>query len=394
MNLSFLDEIKKEITPKNTGVVKEFLSMIKVDGAKVTLGGSVAKGTNLEDFDVDVFVKFKENKDISKRLQSALKKFNPNIVHGSRDYFHINYKGLTFEFVPVLDLKYNKPENVIDMSPLHVDYFNSIATIDQKEDVRLLKKFCTSIGVYGAESHIKGFSGHVLCLLIIHYKSFESLLEKAKNWKPKVIIDIEKHHKHPLMVIDKSKTQGPLVVVDPVQKERNAAAALSLNSFNKFKSHAKKFLKNPSKDFFKEKNLDRLAKNTKNLVIKITLTIKGKQDVAGAKALKVKKFLESSIKLYHEIGFLEFKFKKQGFIFIEIKKTPKILKKQGPPLDKEMHVHTFKKLYPNFQLLENELYALVKNPKTDIKKYVFELLNSKYVKERAEDFLVTFLNDD
>ena len=393
MNLSFLDEIKSSIKPKNMGVVDEFLSKIIVPGAKIVLGGSVAKGTNLEEFDVDVFVKFKENKDISKRLHEALKPFDPIIVHGSRDYFHIIYKEITFEFVPVLDLEYNKPENVIDMSPLHVDYFNSNSSKDQKEDVKLLKKFCQAINVYGAESHINGFSGHVLCLLIIHYQNFENLLKKAINWKPKVVIDIKKHHKFPLMMIDKSKTIGPLVIVDPVQKERNAAAALNLESFNKFKSHAKKFLKNPSKEFFEEKNLDDLAKKINNLVIKITLNIKGKKDVAGAKALKIKKFLEKNLAKYHEIGFCEFKFKKQGFVYVEIKSTPKTLKKTGPPLDKELHVAKFKKLYPSFEQKEDDLHAIVKNPNPKPKEHVFNLLKSNYISERIEDFSVTFLND-
>ena len=47
------------------------------------------------------------------------------------------------------------------------------------------------------------------------------------------------------MELNKSKQQGPLIVIDPVQKDRNAAAALNHEKFEIIKKTAKQFLKKP-----------------------------------------------------------------------------------------------------------------------------------------------------
>ena len=75
--------------------------------AEVFAGGSIAKGTFLKnDYDVDIFVKFDlryKNKDISKILEKVLKPLNPELVHGSRDYFSMEDK-LSFEIITVLNI--------------------------------------------------------------------------------------------------------------------------------------------------------------------------------------------------------------------------------------------------------------------------------------------------
>lgn len=52
-----------------------------------------------------------------------------------------------------------------------------------------------------------------------------------------------------------SKKQSPLVLIDPIQPDRNAAAALSQEKYQKFIQVSKEYLKNPSDDFFEKKNL-------------------------------------------------------------------------------------------------------------------------------------------
>jgi tRNA nucleotidyltransferase (CCA-adding enzyme) len=330
---------------------------------------------------------------MSQRLYQALKDYNPEVVHGSRDYYNIYYKDTVFEFIPVLDLDYFKPENVTDMSPLHVDYFNSKALKEQKDDVRLLKVFCQSSNIYGAESYINGFSGHVLCLLVLYYGSFMQVLKNASKWKPKVVIDLQNHHKFPLMAIDKSKTLGPLVIVDPVQKQRNAAAGVSNLSFNKFISKSKKFLKEPSKKFFEKEDLTKLALKQNGLVLKADYKAFFKRDVAGAKALKVKKFLKSQLQKYYELGFVEFEFKnKKGSAYFEIKKIPKYLVLKGPPTDMKDHATIFKTKHKNVKEKEGKLYAKIKNPNPNPEKFFKQLLNKTYVKEKVEEISVTYLN--
>ena len=50
--------------------------------------------------------------------------------------------------------------------------------------------------------------------------------------------------------MNSSKLTSPIILVDPTYKQRNALAALSEETFEKFKQASKKFLKNPSIKYF------------------------------------------------------------------------------------------------------------------------------------------------
>ena len=196
-----LERVKKDIKP-DTKVLKQVDDTVKKINlllkkkninAECVKGGSVAKGTFLRgDFDVDLFVRFDyayKDQDISKILKYALRPLKPETVHGSRDYFHVK-NNLLFEIVPVLMITdYKKAVNVTDMSPLHVDYVLKHINKNPElaDEIRLAKQFCKANKVYGAESYINGFSGHVLDILIIYYSSFEKLLMQASVWGNKVI---------------------------------------------------------------------------------------------------------------------------------------------------------------------------------------------------------------
>ena len=232
--------------------VKQFLAELRQQlrknriNAKPFLGGSFAKNTWLKgDYDVDIFVAFArmhKNQNMSDLLASALKKWKPARLHGSRDYFQIR-KSINYEIIPVLAIKKpSRARNVTDFSIKHVAWVNS-KTKKLKNDIRLLKKFCKAQRVYGAESYIRGFSGHVVDILVIYYGGFLKLLRKARAWTPKTVIDYNNSYKgKALLIMNESKTEGPLVLVDPVQPERNAAAALSQENYDKFVKAAKAFL--------------------------------------------------------------------------------------------------------------------------------------------------------
>ena len=261
--MKLLQKISKQIYPEKK-IIREVDEFIKKINKEIKLkkikavavkGGSIAKGTFLkDDHDVDIFVKFNEDKDISKLLGKILKKFKPELVHGSRDYYQIKNK-LVYEIVPVLNIKkIEQIKNVTDMSPLHVKWVKKFPKY--ADDIRLAKQFCKAIKVYGAESYIKGFSGHVLDILIINYKGFLNLLKASQKWKKYSVIDFYGYHKgKALRNLNRSKI-SPLIVIDPIQLERNAAAALSEERINIFKEAAKKFLKNQNESFFIKKKYE------------------------------------------------------------------------------------------------------------------------------------------
>ena len=55
-----------------------------------------------------------------------------------------------------------------------------------------------------------------------------------------------------MLNLNESKLQSPIVFVDPTFKERNALAALSRETFEKFKKASKVFLRAPSKRYFEK----------------------------------------------------------------------------------------------------------------------------------------------
>src|SRR3989344_3827200 len=209
--------------------------------AEVFVGGSFAKGTltKSKEYDVDIFIRFSKNKDLSTELEKIVKKtakvmrLNYTKLHGSRDYFRIApSQKLTFEIIPVLKIKRVKEaENVTDLSYFHVNYIRKKLAANKRDDVGLAKQFCKALGVYGAESYINGFSGYALECLIVYYGSFEKMIRKLSLVKEKEIIDIARFYgkkSDVLVELNESKTAGPIVLIDPTWKERNVLAALNL----------------------------------------------------------------------------------------------------------------------------------------------------------------------
>jgi tRNA nucleotidyltransferase (CCA-adding enzyme) len=403
--MEFLEDIKKELRP-NTSLLKEideFINSInkglrrKKIKAVCIPGGSVAKGTFLKgDFDVDLFVKFDysyKDKNISEILESALEKFDYELIHGSRDYFQVK-DSLKYEIVPVLDVKDpSLAPNVTDMSPMHVDWVKKRLKKDQDDEIRLTKKFCKAAGVYGAESYIRGFSGHVIDILVIHYGSFLKLLEASSKWKPQKIIDVENHYNSPRDIVfsmNQSKITGPLIVVDPILRTRNAASAVSHEKFILLRKRAARFLKSPSEAFFREEKITKsyLKKKFKsNLVILTLKADEGKKDVVGTKILKAFKFLKSGLK---EKGF---ELKDSGwswnnnvlfwFVFSQTS-LPEKKTVRGPPVQMSDNARQFKDKHEKTFVKDGYVFADISIRIRDALENVKALVNEPYFKERVE----------
>ena len=251
-----------------SGVMREFEEKVTAELAKqgvvanLFVGGSVGKGTCLPGIhDVDYFMRFDLKKygeeNISEVCESVLLGIFKDVLRlkGSRDYFRVKINDYEIEIIPVLYIKrINQAQNLTDQSPFHVNWIkkNVKARKNLNFDMRLAKQFFRASGVYGAESWIGGFSGHVTEILVVYYGGFEKLLKAVLKWKDKTIIDVEKAYEgmDVLDILDDAKIVGPLVVVDPVDKERNAAAALGLEKFELLQSKIESFLKKPHKKFF------------------------------------------------------------------------------------------------------------------------------------------------
>src|SRR3989344_3767863 len=256
----------KEMKKKSNGFLKQLNPRLKK--AQALLAGSGAKNTWLaDDFDIDIFVAFdykkyapetdKLSEHLEKALKAAFPKKNVFRMHGSRDYFQVQQENISFEVVPILKINDSKKAlNITDVSPLHAKWVNKQPK-KIKDQIRLAKKFCKAKNVYGAESHLQGFSGYALEIITAHYRSFFGLLKASQKWKEKEVIDVEKHypHKDALFQLNKSKLQSPLIIIDPVDKNRNATAALSIEKLELFKKSAEEFLRKPALDSFQKKEI-------------------------------------------------------------------------------------------------------------------------------------------
>ncbi len=397
--MKLLKKVLADITPdkKKPAAVQQFLKAVNAElkkkkiKATAVLGGSFAKNTWLKgDYDVDIFVKFAlqyDDRKLSTLLGKALKKFKPTRLHGSRDYFWVK-NHVKYEIVPVRDIK--KPEqalNVTDFSPLHVNWVNK-AGKKYKQDIMLAKKFCKAQGVYGAESYIRGFSGHVVDILVIHYKGFLPLLKAAAKWKPKVVIDYHNKYKgKALLMMNKSKLHSPLVLIDPVQPERNAAAALKHNQLEAFVSAAKAFLKKPSEQFFVKKETDFTALAKKGTLVKIDVTAKrGKEDIVGTKLLKAFEYFRSA---FRDFGLIDSGWEwptatKAVFWFvIKHKKLSATEERIGPPKSIAIAVQHFKKKHKKTSIKKGRIVAQVKRRYTTPQEAITFMKKQEHIKTRV-----------
>ncbi len=401
-----LREIKptKKEEQQLSSIAKSVTKKISIKNAVPMLGGSGAKRTWLKNtHDIDIYVKFKYSiyKDKSDQLadilHQALKKRFSRIsrLHGSRDYFQLKQKSLTLEIVPILDI--NNPsqaQNTTDFSHLHVHYVLKHIQKRKKlaDEIRLTKQFAKANHVYGAESYIKGFSGYVLELLTIHYGSFMELMKAATKWKPGVVIGDKKTAKK----LNPSK-RSILIVMDPVQPDRNAAAALSEEKFYDMIIASRAFLKHKSLSFFEEKHLD--PKNLKKMGMLVQLDVKplsGNRDIAGAKLLKAFTFIKDQMK-HHDFTLITYKWsfnpvkEKAVFYYVVDKHELAPTKKQsGPPVANVKALANFRKKHKVVKIENGSSYAIKKRKYVTIDSLVKDLIKSTNVKSRVHSVHVAY----
>ncbi|MEM1682639.1 MAG: CCA tRNA nucleotidyltransferase [Ignisphaera sp.] len=229
---------------------------------EVTLQGSLAKDTFLRgQSDIDVFLLFQPRSDTDYRWFKEV--LVPVVINCFKDYrYTLNYASHPYVTLYVDDAEVNivpafrieSPSKIIsavDRTPFHTEYVRSHLSIEQRDEVRVLKYFLKQWGLYGAEASTRGFSGYLAELLVIAYGTFLTLLKNCTSWRAyETCIDIENQYKSKRECLEKFRNDV-LVVVDPVDPGRNAASALSVKSFALFKLLAGLFIERPSPMFFR-----------------------------------------------------------------------------------------------------------------------------------------------
>ncbi len=407
-----MNEIVNQIKPSREQqktfekTAKEFCAKLNknLTKAKAVLGGSGAKDTWLaEQHDIDVFVAFEYNHyvlqshTLSNILEPIIKKtFSTEIerLHGSRDYFQLQYEGYTFEIVPILNIaEADQAQNITDVSLLHANWVNSNGK-KLKDDIRLLKQFCKANRLYGAESYIAGFSGYIVEILTIFYGSFQEVLKASLKWKPKQTIDPAEYYKGKdiFFELNKSKLNSPLIIIDPVDKNRNAAAALSKEKFDLFKETAKQYLKNPSTESFTKQEFtkENLQKPNTHLVYLTLKPKEGKKDVVGAKLLKVFNHLHKALTPFTVLD-ANWEFADETILYFLLEKNelPSTSIQQGPPLKMAEAVEKFKAKHPKTFQEDEHIKAEISAQYPKLEDYLKNELQHPYIKERTAKIIST-----
>lgn len=383
-----LEVIQKAIPTKEEEkeVLKQAKAMIKhletaLPQTKVSLGGSVAKGTWLrEGIDVDIFVAFPLSLRGENISDVLAKHVDMERVHGSRDYFRKEGK-ITFEVIPILAIKKaEQAENITDVSPLHSKWVKANSTQEVRDEIRFAKLFFQANKLYGAESYIQGFSGYVIEVLTIHYGSFQKLIKAMSKWE-KPVIDHAKHHKDVFFEVNDSKLVSPIIVIDPVQPGRNASAAVGEEKFRKAIEVAKKYLKSPSPEFFVKKPL-----SVKIGILIHASPLDDKIDVAGCKLLKVFNFIARELtRAGFKIKQKEWDLDGKAVLAFELDSLTLLPETviTGPPIDMKEHVLAFKKKYKSTKVVDGKITAKIKRKYVDATKLVSDLIKSPYVQEKV-----------
>ena len=225
--------------------------------AEVKVEGSVAKDTWLSgEPDIDIFMRVPTTMprealgticlEIARRAAKGFKQVERFAEH---PYLESIINDVRVNIVPCYRVKRGRWISATDRTPFHTDYIKPLLNEQLQGEVRLLKKFMKGIGVYGAEIRVGGFSGYLCELLTLHYGSFDETLRSITDWRERRIIDHEGHYKGRENEVKKI-FEEPLVVVDPVDRGRNVAAAVRKERLDELIVAAREFLKSPHLRFF------------------------------------------------------------------------------------------------------------------------------------------------
>ncbi|OLC61989.1 CCA-adding enzyme [archaeon 13_1_40CM_4_53_4] len=223
---------------------------------RVTLQGSFARDTWLSgETDLDIFARFPssmERGEWTERVLPAIRKglalFNVIERYAEHPFLEFHVDGTRVNVVPCYDVEKGEWKSATDRTPYHTEFMNTNLTPELRLEARLLKKFARGIGVYGAEIKVGGFSGMLIDTLALYCGSFMESIRQASSWTQGTLLEIGK----PPAVLDMKKREPgvDLVVIDPVDPDRNLAAAVRPERLWSFVAAGREFLRGPEIRYF------------------------------------------------------------------------------------------------------------------------------------------------
>jgi tRNA nucleotidyltransferase (CCA-adding enzyme) len=224
-------------------------------GGNVSIQGSYARDTWLSgEADLDIFASFPPTMDrrewTGKVLPAIRRGIDAETIdrYAEHPYLEFHIKGIRVNVVPCYSVEKGQWKSATDRTPYHTEYMRQHLTPEMRLEARLLKRFMKGIRSYGAEIRVGGFSGMLVETLILHYQSFRGTLVQASKWKPIIFLDLEKPNGSQ---DSRARDFGsPLVVIDPIDPNRNLAAAVRDDKLWGFVAGSRELQKNPGIWYF------------------------------------------------------------------------------------------------------------------------------------------------
>ncbi len=443
---NILSEALKEITPTPEEIIliKNISEKIKrvlhkkaieldINYTKIEPQGSTGiKQTQLKnDFDIDLFIgldynqykpkyeglsKSKLRKESKKDflalcnnwiLQSlTLDEFhNPRLLYAEHPYVTVDYLlddikvKIDIVLYFVLDLEFikkNGPITAVDRSPWHGCFVRDELNSDQKNDVRLLKQFFKSCYSYGDKSPVGkvGFIGYSAELLIYYFNNLINLFENFNELNKKPLDYYKRNEKELSKIIHFQNDY--LIIIDPIDKNRNVASAISEKAYKYCNQKVSEFLKQPSPEFFIIKPIPEADLSNKedvmlskiyiiellNTDFKVHYTINRDKLYSLGESIKANGEREFSHadrfgKIIFEVYFEEEKNQYNLAIFCEKTNISKTYIRKGPPITEETHTINFKKKNPDYFEKEGSLYVETQREFNNFSKFLNQFLKNK-----------------
>ncbi len=375
-----LQKVLKKIKPtaEEEGALKAFLRRLlqvseTISGYECVVCGSIGKLTWLRgDHDIDLFIMFDDVP--RKELEDKGLEFGKHVIsemggkyvikYAEHPYVHGIIGNYVIDIVPCYRIsKGQKIKSAVDRSPLHLEYIVEHISESQRDEARLLKQFCKGIGVYGSDARHRGFSGYICELLILQYKNFQGVLRSARNWTlPKAIsldsvaVDAKKHF-----------PDQALIIVDPIDSTRNAAANVSAENLVKFIISARLFLEKPDRYFFFRKSRPLSSNEIKLLVERkarfLAVTFSRPDVIDDILYPQLRRSLNRLKAMLEDNDFpvlRSYEFANgNAMLFFELSAwhMPDVKKMTGPPLFSKKHSDEFLSKYKSAYLEENTWVA-------------------------------------
>jgi tRNA nucleotidyltransferase (CCA-adding enzyme) len=208
-------------------------------------------------------------------------------------------------------------------------------TTKMRNEVKVLKIFLKSNGIYGAEIAKQGFSGYISEVLILEFASFENLIKSISIINENQVIG--KTNK---------KFDTSIVVIDPIDSNRNLAAAISDENIGKFILISRAFKEKPNLEFFKIRK-SRISNKFWNNLLVVKFDFKARSpDIIWGQIKRATSTLSTQLELG---GFTVLRSKshtdqqKEAYLlfFLESTKISEIYSKSGPEFFREDSTRSF-----------------------------------------------------